>query len=483
MTCLPLDPPPASACRTGALRLIALATSLALTGCAVGPVYERPSVEVPAAYRQAPVEAGATWLPAGAPDALERGAWWRLFDDPVLTELIEQVEVSNQNVAAAAAAVEQARAIVGEQRAQLFPSIGADANLRRSGSRGSGASSTRSVDLGVSASWAPDLWGRIGSGITAAEANATATLADLGAARLAAQGDVALNYVALREADADAALLRRSIEALERTLQIVRNRYAAGVVARTDVLQAETQLATTRAELASVIAQRERLEHAIAVVVGRAPGNFAIASGDWVASAPAVPLGVPSRLLERRPDIAAAERSVAAANAQIGVARSAYFPSLSLGADLGRSASRIGDLFAASATLWSLGVSAAQVVFDAGATRARVAGAEAAREAAVARYRQTVLVAFQSVEDQLSALRTLAAQERLRREAAAAAELIETQIRNRYDAGQVSYTEVVTAQAAALNARRALLQLEADRQSATIALIQALGGGWQVAPG
>jgi NodT family efflux transporter outer membrane factor (OMF) lipoprotein len=254
-------------------------------------------------------------------------------------------------------------------------------------------------------------------------------------------------------------------------------------VAQSDVLQAQTLLVNTRAERVSLQRTRDTLEHAIAVIVGAAPAGFGVPVLEtWQPTVPAVPLGVPSTLLQRRPDIAAAERAVAVANAQIGIARSAYFPTLGLSASLGRSSSGVSNLFSASNTLWAIGLSATQVIFDAGAIGARVDAARAAHEAVVASYRRTVLGAFQNVEDQLTATASLAQQETLRREASAAADRTEQQILNRYRAGQVSFTEVVTAQASALNARRTVLQLQVARQVAAVGLIQGLGGGWEFAP-
>jgi NodT family efflux transporter outer membrane factor (OMF) lipoprotein len=274
-------------------------------------------------------------------------------------------------------------------------------------------------------------------------------------------------------------LLAVTLQGYERSLEIARNRYNAGIAAQTDVLQAQTLYVNTQAERVALQRTRDTLEHAIAVLVGAAPAEFVLRPADWKPVVPGIPAGVPSTLLQRRPDIAAAERAVAIANAQIGIARSAYFPSLTLNAALSSGASRVGDLFNASNMLWSLGLSVAQTVFDAGAIGARVDAARASHEAAVASYRQTVLTAFQNVEDQLTAGASLAQQEDLRREASAAADLTEQQFLNRYRQGQVSYTDVVTAQVSALNARRTLLQLQVNRQSAAVALIQALGGGWQ----
>jgi NodT family efflux transporter outer membrane factor (OMF) lipoprotein len=274
-------------------------------------------------------------------------------------------------------------------------------------------------------------------------------------------------------------LLERTLEGFQRSVEITQNRYTAGIVAKTDVLQAQTQLANAQADNAGLVRQRAQLEHAIAVLVGEAPGNFSLPPVAWKPSVPDIPVGVPSTLLQRRPDIAAAERRVATANEQIGIAKTAYYPSISLSASAGTGASRVADLFSAPSLIWSLGLSAAQLIFDAGTTSARVDGATASWEQAVARYRQTVLVAFQDVEDQLAATRVLQVQQELRRQASEAADQVEQQVLNRYRAGQVGYTEVISAQATALSARRALVQAMADRQTTAVALIQSLGGGWQ----
>jgi NodT family efflux transporter outer membrane factor (OMF) lipoprotein len=453
---------------------------LLLSACAVGPDYQRPDVSTPAAFKEAP-KAAAGWFPAAPADALDRGDWWTLFGDTELNALAQQIQVSNQNVAAAVASYAQARALVSQQRAALFPSLALDGSARRSGGSAS-STSGNSFQLGVGASWVPDLWGRLSRTVESAQANAQASEADLAAARLSAQAELATNYFSLRDADTELGLLAMSIEGFERSLTITKNRYDAGIAAKTDVLQAQTQLANARADRVNLQGQREQLEHAIAVLIGKAPAEFSLASiavpSQTLPVPPAVPLVVPSELLQRRPDIAAAERAVAAANAQIGIQRSAYFPSLSLSASYGTAGSRIADLFSASNSLWSLGLSVAQTIFDAGATRAAVAGAEAGRDVAIARYRQTVLAAFQAVEDQLSVSRALAEQAELRKAASEAADQTEQQLLNRYKQGQVSYTDVVTAQASALSARRTLAQLAANRQAAAVALIQALGGGW-----
>lgn len=453
---------------------------LSLAGCAIGPRYETPIAANPAAFKEAPAAAG--WLPAAPADALDRGEWWKLFGDATLDELAARVQVSNQNIAAAVGNYAQAQALVREQRSALFPQVNVDGSGRRNGalrSANAGATPTRAFSASLGVDWAPDVWGRLRQAVSSAQAGAQASEADLALARLSAIGSMATNYFSLRETDAEIVLLDETITGYERALSITNNRYQAGISAQTDVLQAQTQLLSTRADRVSLTRNRATLEHAIAVLVGAAPNDFDLPSAKWKPTVPGVPTGVPSTLLQRRPDIAAAERAVASANAQIGIARTAYFPNFGLSGSVGSSASRVGDLFSASNTLWSLGLSVAQVVFDGGAIGARVDEARGSYDASVARYRQTVLLAFQSVEDQLTAAATLGQQEGLRLQASLAADKTEQQLLNRYRAAQVSYSEVVTAQAAALNARRTLVQLQVDRQNAAVALIQNLGGGWQ----
>ncbi len=467
---------------------IAAALAVLLGGCAVGPTYQRPLTPEVSSYKEAD-----GWVPAAPADALERGPWWSLFGDPVLDQLAARVEVSNQNVAAAVAAYAQARALVREQRASIFPAVTLGSGATRSGSGGSSSGSTGTTNtsggrtgnnyqLSIGGSWEPDVWGRLGRAVDGASAGAQASAADLASAKLSAQGELAINYFSLRQLDAQKGLLEDTLTGYRRALEIAQNRYNAGIVGKTDVLQAQTQLANAQADDAGLVRQRAQLEHAIAVLVGEAPGNFSLARAAWKPSVPEVPVGVPSTLLQRRPDIAAAERRVAAANEQIGIAKSAYYPKLSLSASYGLGASRVADLFSASSMAWSLGLSAAQVLFNAGATGARVEGSEAAHAQTVARYRQTVLAAFQDVEDQLAATRVLLTQQELRRQASASADQVEQQVLNRYRSGQVGYTEVIAAQATALSARRALVQAMADRQTTAVALIQSLGGGWQAEP-
>ncbi len=458
----------------------ALLGAAVLSGCALAPTYERPATPQPAAFKEL-----HGWAPAAPADALDRGPWWTLFDDPVLDGLVRQVEVSNQNVAAAVAAYGQARAIVAQQRASLFPTVTLTGGANRNGSGGGSGTNdngngrtSNSFRLNIGSSWEPDVWGRLRAGISAAQANAQASAADLASARLSAQGELAADYFSLRSIDAQRALLATTIEGYQRVLKITQNRFDVGIVPHSDVYQAQTQLASAQSDDLTLARQRAQLEHAIAVLIGKAPADFALAPAPWNVTVPEVPVGVPSTLLERRPDIAAAERAVAAANAQIGIVRAAYFPQIGLTASYGPSASAIGDLFKASSMAWALGLSATETIFNGGANRAAVQGADAAREQAVARYRQAVLDAFADVEDQLAATRVLAQQQDLQRQASEAADKVEEQVLNRYKAGQVSYSEVVQAQVTALNARRALVQTQGNRQTTAVALIQSLGGGW-----
>lgn len=469
--------------RSNIRRLAVSAAALALLpACAAGPAYERPrmAADPPATYK-----ALDGWKLAAPGDLLDRGDWWTLFGDAQLDALIARVYVSNQTIAAAEAGYRQARALVREQRASLFPTIDLSGSATRSGGSGSTGSTSsggsgQRYQAGIGASWEPDLWGRIRQGLKGAQASAEASAADLAGARLSMQGELAVNYLGLRQADAEIALVARTVEGYQRALRITQNRYAAAIAPKSDVLQATTQLAGAQAELEDLRQTRATYENAIATLVGEPASGFRLATDPaWSARLPEIPAGVPSTLLERRPDIAAAERRVAAANADIGVARAAFFPTLSLTGEGASSASRLGDLFAASANTWSLGLGAAQTLFDAGARKARVEQARAAYDASVADYRQTVLAAFEDVENQLTAVRTLERRYALLKTSSDAADQTERMILNQYQAGQVAYTDVVAAQASALSARRSLLAAAVARQAAAAALIQALGGGWK----
>lgn len=474
--------------------LLSSAAAASLSGCMVGPNYHNPGLGQPTP--QAFKEQG--WTPAQPADLSPRGDWWTIFNDPALNALEARVNISNQNVAAAEAAYRQAEALVREQRAALFPTVDLTGGATRSGS-GKGSSGTTVVGSGgnttvvggsggrtattyrvsLGASWEPDVWGRIRRGVESARGNAQASEADLAAARLSAQGSLAVDYFDLRSADQQITLLSQAVAGYQKSLQIAQNRFNAGIAPHSDVLQAQSQLATTQADLTDLSRTRAAFEHAIAVLTGQTPETFAIvADPNWSAAIPQVPAGLASTLLQRRPDVAAAERRAASASAQIGVETAAYYPSLTLTGSYGFSATELGKLFSASNSVWSLGVSAAETLFNGGLTRARVSAARAAYDEAVARYRQTALAALQDVEDQLAASRALAEEYGLRQTAATDADLAATMVLNQYREGQVAYTNVVTAQVQALNARRTLVQSAATRETTAVALVQAIGGGW-----
>ena len=475
---------------------VALMSAAALAGCAVGPNYVRPSAPISPAFKEAPNKEAAGWSPAAPADTLDRGDWWTLFGDPTLSALEAKVQVSNQNIIAAEAAYREARAVVSQQRAALFPTVNLTGSGNRSGSGGGGgtlivnpdgstsggsggggARSTYRASIG--ATWEPDVWGRIRRSIEGSKALAEASAADLAAARLSAQGELATDYFGLREIDAEIAMDQATVAAYQRALTIAQNRYNAAIAPKSDVLQAQTQLFNAQSDLAGAQQQRANFEHAIAVLIGEAPGNFTLPPAPWTETVPDVPPGVPSTLLQRRPDIAAAERRVQNANAQIGVQTAAYFPDLTLTGSYGFAASELGHLFSSANSLWSYGASIAETIFDAGARHARVNQAKAAHDQAVAQYRETVLEALQDVEDQLAATRILARQSDLRRQASASADQAEQIVGNQYKAGTVDYTAVVAAQTTAYQARRAMAQAAAQRQTTAVALIQSLGGGWK----
>jgi NodT family efflux transporter outer membrane factor (OMF) lipoprotein len=465
--------------------MLAGASLILLSACTVGPAYERPDVTASATALPTTYKALDGWKVATPGDLIDRGDWWTLLGDPQLDTLIGRVNVSNQTIAAAEASYRQARALVREQRASLFPTIDLSGSATKAGGSGSansnsGAGNAERYQAGIGASWEPDLWGRIRQGINGARFSEEASAADLAGARLSMEGELAVNYLGLRQADTELALVARTVEGYRRSLQITQNRFAAAIAPRSDVLQATTQLAGAQSELESLKQDRAAYENAIATLVGEPASGFRLAADpNWTAAVPAIPAGVPSTLLERRPDIAAAERRVAAANADIGVARAAFFPTIGLTASGASSASRLGDLFSASANTWSLGLSAAQTLFDAGARKARVEQARASYDASVADYRQTALTAFEDVENQLTAVQVLERRYALLKTSSDAADQTEQMILNQYKAGQVAFTDVVAAQATALSARRSLLTVAVARQTTAVALIQALGGGWK----
>lgn len=443
----------------------------ALTGCAVGPDYVKPSVETPAAFKEAP----SNWKLAEPQDLAPRGKWWEAYGDPVLNHLEEQVNISNQTIQQAEAQYRQAEALTQGARAGFYPTLGNSTSAARSGNS-SGVSNKDSLTL--NASWEPDVWGKIRRSMEANDASAQASAADLAAARLSVQATLAQNYFQLRVTDVQKDLLERSVAAYEKSLQMSRNKYAVGVVGRSDVAQAETQLKATQASATDLDLTRSQLEHAIAVLAGHAPANFSLPAAPFTAKLPVTPGAVPSSLLERRPDIASAERKAAAANAQIGVAKAAYFPDLTLSASGGFIASSFAHWLTVPNRIWSLGPALAETLFDGGLRESKSKQAVAAYDASVAGYRQTVLIAFQDVEDNLAALRVLQQETDLQNAAVASAQESERLALNQYKAGTVDYLSVVLAQTAALSNQRTALQLIGRQYSASVLLIKALGGGW-----
>ena len=455
--------------------LLCVLTLLALlSGCAVGPDYHRPAVDTPVAYKEA-----QGWKQAKPRDEAARGKWWEIYGDPELNALVEQVQVSNQNVRLAAAQVRQAQALLDSARAGYFPTVTGSLSASRGSAATPATAASNSDRLALSTTWEADVWGRIGRTVEANQAELQASAADLRAALLSAQATLVQTYLQLRVIDAQRHLLDQTVEAYQRSLVIAGNQYAAGVVGRTDVAQAEAQLRSTQAQAIDLGVARAQLEHAIATLDGRAPAGFRLPATDALPTLPTIPVGLPSELLERRPDIAAAERRIAAANAQIGVAQAAFFPSLSISASGGYQNSSLSQLLTLPNRFWSLGPSLAASLFDAGARSAQKAQAIAAYDQSVASYRQTVLTAFQEVEDNLAALRVLAEEARTQQAAQKAAAEALALTDNQYLAGTVSYLNVVTAQAAALAADRTSLAITGNRLVSSVLLVKALGGVWQ----
>jgi NodT family efflux transporter outer membrane factor (OMF) lipoprotein len=456
-------------------RLPAIALGALMSACTVvGPDYVKPAAPAPATYKSMP-----GWKEATPADAIPRGAWWSIFTDPQLDALVARVDLSNQTIRIAEARFRQAQAVTAQARAGWYPSLGADASASRSGVRSNFSNgATTTYQLGTDALWEPDLWGRVRRSVEAAEATAHASAADLESARLSAQAALVQNYFALRIIDAQRELLINTVAAFQRSLDLTRNRYESGVAAKVDIVQADVQLKGAQAQLIDIGIDRARFEHAVALLVGEPASTFAIPPAPLVAKRPVIPLGLPSELLERRPDIAAQERSIAAANARIGVAQAAFYPSLSLSGSLGLRNNLIADLLSAPSRVWALGAGLAQTLFDGGARKAVSAQALAAYDIEVALYRQSVLLAFQEVEDQLATLRILEEEAKVQEELVQAARLAAELVMNQYRGGVVSFLNVITAQTTALNAERNALNLEGRRLAATVLLIKALGGGW-----
>ncbi|HEX3604009.1 MAG TPA: efflux transporter outer membrane subunit [Steroidobacteraceae bacterium] len=465
---------------------VGLGAALA-SACAVGPDYHRPQVDTAANYKES-----GDWKPSEPNDVLSRGPWWQIFNDEVLNDLEAQIDISNQNVKAAAAAFEQSRALVSQARAGFWPTIAASLGMQREGAPvgasnitgvpiGGSGSSTRTQNTftgGVSANWDIDIWGKIRRNTESNVASAQASSAALAAARLSAQAELATDYFELRAQDQLQKLLDDTVVAETQSLHITESRYKFGVAARADVVTAETQLLSSQAQQVNAKIQRAILEHALAVLLGKQPAEFSLSVATMRSDVPTVPAGVPSTLLERRPDVAEAERSMASANAQIGVAKAGYFPDLTLSGQDQYSNSTFSRLFRDSNRIWAVGPTLAETLFDGGLVRAQVRSTRAAYEGTVDSYRQTVLAGFQQVEDQIVTLRVLEQEGVIEDETVKKAREAEVLTLNQYKAGTVPYSSVITAQTTRLAAEETALQVLSSRLQASVALIEALGGGW-----
>jgi len=478
----------------------------ALSACAVGPNYHRPSAPTSTKFKEA-----EGWKPVEPREAASGQPWWSVYDDPILDGLEKQIDVSNQTLKQSEAAWRQAVAVVSQARSQLFPTIGVTGQATRARGASSGISSGANAssstngtgtttgtttttipnsqashpfnefELAGTASWELDIWGKIRRTVESDVATAQATEAELAAARLSAQATLATDYIELRVADEQKALLDQTVEAYKRSMQITQNQYKAGIVAKTDVITAETQLEGAQSQDINVGVTRATLEHAMAVLVGKPPADFSLPPAKLGDAVPVAPGGLPTALLERRPDISQAERDMKAANAQVGIAIAAYFPNLTLQGSYGFSSGVVSHLISAPNSLWSVGANVTDAVIDFGSRSAQVREARAAYDGAVANYRQTVLTAFQQVEDELATLRILEQQFAVQEQATKSANLAVQLTLNQYKAGTVAYTSVVTAQTVALNDSTTLLTIRQSRLTASVALIQALGGGWEAA--
>jgi NodT family efflux transporter outer membrane factor (OMF) lipoprotein len=461
-----------------ALLCLAVALFLQPLSCTVGPDYVRPQAPVPEDFKE-----NKDWKVAAPQDHLMRGKWWELFNDQKLNVLAEQVNISNQNVVAAEGQFRQARALVQVARSAYFPTVTIGASFTRSlaSTTGSSLSSGTPVSiysLPVDASWDLDIWGQIRRSVEASRASAQATAADLEGVRLASQAELVQDYFQLRAFDAQKQLLDETALAFQKSLDLTQNRYAAGIASRSDVLQAETQLKTTQAQAIDVGVQRAQLEHAIALLIGKPASDFSIPFLPLSATPPVIPVGVPSELLERRPDIAGAERRMASANAQVGVTKAAYYPTVTLNAAGGFQSTDVSKWLTWPSHFWSFGPSVSEALFTGGLRRGRMEQAWAAWDTTVAFYRQAVLTGFQEVEDNLAALRILEQEAAKQDEAVQAANQSLAITTNQYKAGTVSYINVIVAQAVALNNQRTALDILSRRMTAAVLLVKALGGGW-----
>ena len=451
----------------------AILASLLCSACTIGPRYQRPVTQPPAALKE--MAGNDQWKMATPSDGLLKGKWWEIFGDPELNRLEELVNVDNQNVKVAEAQFREARALVLANHANYYPSIGSTPAISQSYEE---RKASHSFSLPATATWEPDLWGRVRLSVENAVSNAQVSAADLENVRLSQQALLATDYFLLAAQDMQLKLLSDTIEAYEKNLQLTVNRHAGGVASRSDITLAQTQLAGAKAQSTEMRIARAQDEHAIAMLTGQPPASLAIGASKIDGPPPPIPIGIPSQLLERRPDIAANERQVAAANANIGIAETAYYPTLTLSATPGFLSTSLVNLLTYAGRSWAAGPSLSQTLFDFGRRGASLQSAEAAYDATVAAYRQTVLSAFQEVEDDLSNLRYLAEQAVEEQEAVTAAQQALSLEMDRYRAGTDSYLNVITTQIIALGDQQTAITILQQRMSAAVDLVKALGGGW-----
>ncbi|MTD28312.1 efflux transporter outer membrane subunit [Erwinia sorbitola] len=458
--------------------LSSLALVLLISGCAVGPDYQRPAAPTSLQYKEA-----KGWQQARPQDQIAKGNWWEVYHDSTLDGLLRQVSISNQNVAQYEAQYRQALALASESRSDLFPTVTGTGSSTRSGADASTSTSGQSVSnshsLQASASWELDIWGKLRRTLEENRASADASAAELANITLSAQSTLAQDYFQLRILDQRIALYQKSVDIYQRYLTVIQNKYQAGSESRGTLAQAETQLESTRASALDLSWQRAQLEHAIAVLMGKTPAEFSLAAAPLEATLPPIPQALPADLLQRRPDIAQAERTMAAANAAVGVAIAGYYPDLTLSASAGYTGSSFRNLLTLPNRVWSLGPSLSGTLLDFGATSAKVEQARAAYDADVASYRQTVLSGFEEVENYLVALHTFGAEMQAQQRAAASAQESARVTYNQYQAGMIDYLDVATTENTSLTQQQSLLTLQSTQWVTSVQLIAALGGGWE----
>ena len=461
------------------INLLYILFTILVTSCTVGPDYNKISLELPGNFKETGNE---KWKTAEPNDEKDKGKWWEIFQDPILNSYEEQLEISNQTIAVAMAQYEQAQALVGQAIAGYFPTIngtGGATRQRSSATSVSPATESTNYNASLSATWIPDLWGSVRRTVEASKAGEEASAAQLANVKLTAQASLAQYYFQIRTADNDQKLLDDTVDNYKKALEITERLRSAGTVTLTDYTQAETQLEQAQALAEDNKITRAQYEHAIAILLGKTPSQFSLEAKQTKLIAPDIPILLPSELLERRPDVAQSERLVAQANAQIGVAVAAYFPNLNLSTNGGYSSNTFSNLFSLPSLFWSLGANLSETIFDGGLRDQKIDAAKANYKATVAQYRQTVLVAFQNVEDNLAAIRILKTEEDFQKNAATNAQTVESLVTHGYEVGTNTYTDVINAQTTSYTAQKTVNDITGRRMTSAVSLITALGGGWK----